>query len=36
MTKLVNEERANYMFSINKENAIKRFNYYKKLSMEEK
>ena len=34
MTKLVNEKRAEELFEINKNNAIKRFNYYKKLSEE--
>ncbi len=32
MTKLVNENRAKELFEINKENAIKRFNFYKELS----
>ena len=35
MTKLVNEERARILFENNKENARKRFEYYKKLSEEE-
>ena len=32
MTKIVNEERAEELFKINKENAIKRFEYYKNMS----
>ena len=32
MTKLVNEKRAEELFKLNKENAIKRFKYYKELS----
>ncbi len=32
MTKLVNEDKAEELFEINKENAIKRFNFYKELS----
>lgn len=35
MTKLVNEQRAKILFENNKSNAIKRFDYYKKLSEEE-
>ena len=35
MTKIVNEEKAEELFNQNKENAIKRFNYYKKLSENE-
>lgn len=35
MTKLVNENRAKELFQINKENAIKRFNFYKELSEKE-
>ena len=35
MTKLVNEQRANVLFENNKNNAIRRFEYYKKLSEEE-
>ncbi len=35
MTKLVNEKRAKELFENNKNNAIKRFEYYKKLSEEE-
>lgn len=35
MTKLVNENRAKELFEINKENAIKRFNFYKELSEKE-
>ena len=35
MTKLVNEEHAKELFEINKESAIKRFDYYKALSEKE-
>ena len=35
MTKLVNEKKAEELFKLNKESAIKRFKFYKKLSEEE-
>ena len=35
MTKLVNEKKAEELFKLNKESAIKRFEFYKKLSEEE-
>lgn len=35
MTKAVNEEKAVELFELNKESAIRRFNYYKKLSEKE-
>ena len=35
MTKLFNEKKAEELFKLNKESAIKRFEFYKKLSEEE-
>ena len=35
MTKIINSKKAEELFELNKENAIKRFEYYKKLSQED-